>query len=53
MGDEQQRAVEAVHSRFFRSLVIAYVFGLTAQVGALIHLFNRVSDDASKAVEGG
>ncbi len=43
---------EAVHSGFFRSLVIAYVFGLTAQVGALIHLFNRVSDDASKAVAG-
>src|SRR5262249_24988921 len=35
-----------------RSLVIAYVFGLTAQVGALIHLFNRVSDDASKGVAG-
>jgi MFS family permease len=43
---------EAVHSRFFRSLVIAYVFGLTAQVGALIHLFNRVSDDAGKSVAG-
>ena len=43
---------EAVHSRFFRVLVIAYVFGLTAQVGALIHLYNRVSDDASKAVAG-
>jgi MFS family permease len=43
---------EAVHSRFFRSLVIAYVFGLTAQVGALIHLYNRVSDDTSKGVAG-
>jgi MFS family permease len=43
---------EAIHSPFFRSLVVAYVFGLTAQVGALIHLFNRVSDDASKGVAG-
>lgn len=43
---------EAIRSRFFRSLVIAYVFGLTAQVGALIHLFNRVSDDLGKGVAG-
>ncbi len=38
----------AVRSTFFRSLVIAYVLGMTAQVGGLIHLFNRVSDDADK-----
>jgi MFS family permease len=43
---------EAIHSRFFRVLVIAYVFGLTAQVGALIHLYNRVSDDAGKGIAG-
>jgi MFS family permease len=43
---------QAVHSPFFRMLVIAYVFGLTAQVGALIHLYNRVSDDTSKGVAG-
>jgi predicted MFS family arabinose efflux permease len=43
---------EAIHSRFFRVLVIAYVFGLTAQVGALIHLYNRVSDDAGKSIAG-
>jgi MFS family permease len=43
---------EAIHSRFFRILVIAYVFGLTAQVGALIHLYNRVSDDAGKGIAG-
>ena len=39
---------EAVRSRFFRALVLAYVLGMTAQVGALIHLFNRVSDDIDK-----
>ncbi|HEY1282395.1 MAG TPA: MFS transporter [Acidimicrobiales bacterium] len=43
---------EAIHSRFFRVVVIAYVFGLTAQVGALIHLYNRVSDDAGKGAAG-
>jgi len=43
---------EAIRTPFFRVLVIGYVFGLTAQVGALIHLYNRVSDDASKAVAG-
>src|SRR5438270_72346 len=40
---------EAVHSRFFKAVVVAYVLGMTAQVGALIHLFNRVSDDVDKA----
>jgi MFS family permease len=39
---------EAVHSRFFKALVLAYILGMTAQVGALIHLFNRVSDDIDK-----
>jgi MFS family permease len=39
----------AVRSTFFRSLVMAYVLGMTAQVGGLIHLFNRVSDDADKS----
>jgi MFS family permease len=39
---------EAVRSRFFKALVLAYVLGMTAQVGALIHLFNRVSDDIDK-----
>ena len=39
---------EAVRSRFFWALVLAYVLGMTAQVGALIHLFNRVSDDIDK-----
>lgn len=40
---------EAIHSRFFKSLVLAYIFGMTAQVGALIHLFNRVSDEIDKS----
>src|SRR5436190_6736279 len=40
---------EAVRSRFFKAVVVAYVLGMTAQVGALIHLFNRVSDDVDKA----
>jgi MFS family permease len=39
---------DAIRSRFFRALVIAYVLGLTAQVGAIIHLYNRVSDDIDK-----
>jgi MFS family permease len=43
---------EAIRSRYFRALVLAYVVGLTAQVGALIHLFNRVSDDTDKRAAG-
>ena len=39
---------DAVRSRFFKALVLAYVLGMTAQVGALIHLFNRASDDIGK-----
>ena len=38
----------AVRSRFFRLLVVAYVLGMAAQVGAIIHLFNRVSDEIDK-----
>ena len=40
---------EAVRSRFFKALVLAYILGMTAQVGALIHLFNHVSDDIDKS----
>ena len=39
--------------RFFKAVVVAYVLGMTAQVGALIHLFNRVSDDVDKAAANG
>jgi MFS family permease len=39
---------QAIRSRFFKALVAAYVLGMTAQVGVLIHLFNRVSDDIDK-----
>jgi MFS family permease len=42
----------AVRSRFFKVLVVAYVLGMTAQVGGLIHLFNRVSDAVDKTVAG-
>ncbi len=40
---------DAIHSRFFKALVLAYILGMTAQVGGLIHLYNRVSDDIDKS----